>query len=646
MSQSEKQFTNVLDTFDHVVVLMLENRSFDNLLGYLYSQKYPVPPGQQFEGVDGKNISNPIPHSWQFKDGNGTPVTEVPVARIEDINLTRFSPPYPDPGEDYPHVNTQIFNPDNPLAYNQPSYNLPSPVPAPAMNGFVTDYIQNYVMSEFPGDPTPSPEAFYHTYKYIMESYDPADLSVLSGLAREFAVFDHWFCSVPSETICNRNFWHAGTSWGHVINPGPADDPYDQDNRPNTDAWLEDTFGETLFSQLAWSDIGWKIYSDNKVPLSAEMNLSLPVTPLLHLLNFFPLFELDRPDLFNTMQAFKNDCANGQLPAYSFIEPNFFNPHNDMHPSTPGELVDGGPQKISPVLLGEALVWEIYNAIFTSPHHWDNTLLVITFDEHGGCHDHVSPPGQYGDHAVAPAEIATPPDLSGYTKCRQIAYDFFRFFFRSKWLDWIRRFRSEGPYDSRSAGRGFWKFICGSPYTQWDGFDFNRLGVRVPMIMVSPYIKKNTIINTPMSHTSFLRTMREKWGLCSLSAREGASPFFHDSGLLQPTLQRKDMSDMPVLAAPLVPPDHTDYSKAVLTALAKAIMGLIKDLWCKAFPTDCPAMEMETHEDAAAFLRHAIPRAKLQLGRPDALTGQINEQDGVLLLQAIAKELKKKNKLW
>jgi phospholipase C len=56
MSQSEKQFTNVLDTFDHVVVLMLENRSFDNLLGYLYSQKYPVPPGQQFEGVDGKTF--------------------------------------------------------------------------------------------------------------------------------------------------------------------------------------------------------------------------------------------------------------------------------------------------------------------------------------------------------------------------------------------------------------------------------------------------------------------------------------------------------------------------------------------------------------------------------------------------------------
>src|ERR1700759_3826023 len=104
-----------------------------------------------------------------------------------------------------------------------------------------------------------------------MQSYAPADLPVLSGLAREFAVFDHWFCSVPSETICNRNFWHAGTSWGHVINPGPKDDPGDEDNTCNTEQWLIDTGGQTLFSQMATTD--WKIYSDNRVPISASQNL-------------------------------------------------------------------------------------------------------------------------------------------------------------------------------------------------------------------------------------------------------------------------------------------------------------------------------------------------------------------------------------
>src|SRR5262249_46354298 len=108
---SEQPFTSLLDTFDHVVVLMLENRSFDNLLGYLYSEQYPVPAGEQFEGVDGKRLSNPIPAPWQFKDKNGTQVTQVLVGPIippsNDRNLTEFCPPYPDPGEDYPHVNTQ-----------------------------------------------------------------------------------------------------------------------------------------------------------------------------------------------------------------------------------------------------------------------------------------------------------------------------------------------------------------------------------------------------------------------------------------------------------------------------------------------------------------------------------------------------------
>ena len=100
---------------------------------------------------------------------------------------------------------------------------------------------------------------------------------------------------------------------------------------------------------------------------------------------------------------------------------------------------------------------------------------------------------------------------------------------------------------------------------------------------------------------------------------------------------------MPVFAAPLVPPDNTDYSKAVMAALAKAIMKLIQDLWNKAFPEAPSATVMETHEHAAAFLRHAVPKAKLRLaalGRPDALTAQSSEQDGVLLLQAIAEELK------
>lgn len=598
--------SNGLDTFDHVVVLMLENRSFDNLLGYLYSKEYPVPPGKQFDGVDGKNLSNPIPPEWQFNGPNGK-VTAVPVGPIvppdNDITLTAFCPPYPDPGEDYPHVNTQIFNPSNHLPYNHPPYNLPPvppdkmpPAPTPTMTGFVSDYIQNYMKNEFPKEKIQSPEEFYNKYKYIMESFRPENIPVLTGLAREFAVFDHWFCSVPSETICNRNFWHAGTSWGHVINPGPVDDLGDDDNHDNTQSWLNDTVGFTFFSQLWLSNVEWKIYSDNKIPLSKTENLSLPVTPLLHFWNFSPLFALDNSAIFNTLDTFKSDCASGKLPAYSFIEPNFFNPHNDMHPSTPGEIGDG-PQKNSPVLLGDALVWEVYNAIFTSKTSkcWRNTLLIITFDEHGGCYDHVIPPGQYGKDAIPPAAIAAAPELN-------------------------------------------------SQQHNWDQFDFKRLGLRVPTIMASAYIKKNTIINEPMSHTSFLRTMRAKpgWPNSSLSTREDASPSFNVSGLFSST--PRTQAEMPSFPEPVIPTDDTDYSKAVMSALAKAIVSAIKDLWCKAFPEDpvCKIMEMETQSDAAAFMRHAVPMAKNML-RPGApLQGQIEEHDWAAVFQAIAKELKKR----
>src|SRR4051812_5911048 len=198
--------------------------------------------------------------------------------------------------------------------------------------------------------------------------------------------------------------------------------------------------------------------------------------------------------------------------------------------------------------------------------------------------------GQYGAHTFAPAAIAAPPDLNGYTP--------------------------------------------------WDGFAFDRLGLRVPTIMVSPYIKANTIINTPLSHTSFLKSVHEKWNLGSLSTREDASPYFHDTGVLQPTLQRQTMADMPVLLAPLIPPDHTDYSKAVLSALAKAIMDLVKQLWCKAFPDDCPVGEIITHEDAAAFLHHSIRSAKLRRGQlEEAAAGEIHEKDSVLLFRAIAERL-------
>jgi hypothetical protein len=87
-----------LETFDHMVVLMIENRSFDHMLGYLY-EPGEVPRGQTFEGVAGKNLSNPIPADALDAERE---VVLVQKGYVVDN-------PNPDPGEEFPHVNTQLF---------------------------------------------------------------------------------------------------------------------------------------------------------------------------------------------------------------------------------------------------------------------------------------------------------------------------------------------------------------------------------------------------------------------------------------------------------------------------------------------------------------------------------------------------------
>jgi phospholipase C len=424
-----------LDTFDHVVVLMLENRSFDNILGYLYRDG--IPSGKKFEGVVGKELSNP--------DISGTP---IPVSGDADVNQ-----PYPDPGEEFHHVTMQLFS--SPNAAGQPG-----------MQGFVRDYYDTLQALRRAVPPWTGSAAQQSVQ--IMRCFSPTTLPVLSELAKKFAVFDHWFCAVPSQTWCNRAFWHAATSWGWVNNP-----PFPSPTNPwGLDHWAHSSSGATLFDRLEhkFGPGSWRIYSD----------LAVPLTKLIH---WGALIDKVGETYFRYLQGgfhfgknFFDDCAAGNLPRYSFVEPHFINffedaPwHDDMHPSAFGSEIysNGGP---GTVLLGDRLIWKVYQAIrnsrSTKGNNWWNTLLVITFDEHGGCFEHVPPP----------ATVA--PDASGF-----------------------------------NTGSGE------------EGFDFKRLGVRVPMVMVSSHIASNTIVNNRMDHCSFLKTMQQKWSLESLGRRQDdAAPF-------------------------------------------------------------------------------------------------------------------------
>lgn len=513
---------SLLDTFDYVVVLMLENRSFDNIFGYLYPQGPPpdAPAGKTFDGVFGKDLSNPIPaDAIQPPSGAKT----IPVTPGSD-----YFQPYPDPGEEYHHVNTQLFDLIDGGA--KAPYNLPNPVPSvPGMQGFIKDYIQNFKTTEEPGkNPT------YDDYKVIMNCFEVSAIPVITSLAESFAVFDHWYCAVPSQTWCNRCFWNTGTSWGHVNNGGSADE--------NSASWLADSGGTTIFNQIEdsgfSSPLNWMVYSSNYASLTGIIH-----TTALAPYHTFPA------DHFPSLEQFYTDCAAGKLPSYSFLEPNFWTPHNDMHPST-YDSKHYGKGSVGSVLLGEQLIWKVYNAVKSSAskkgNNWSNTLLIITFDEHGGCYDHVPPPPK-----------VTPPDLEGYTK--------------------------------------------------WSDFGFTRLGVRVPTVMVSAHIAKNTVINTPMHHASFLKTMQTKWNKVrkgkfpTLSPRQADAPEFSEvftSAKTRPT------SDWPEPPEPVIPKElyTIDFSDAPLNDLQRSIVAGVATL-PQAQGMEVDLTRITTQAEAIAFLR-------------------------------------------
>ena len=224
------------NALDHVVVVLFENRSLDNVLGRLYGPD----DGKTFEGVIGKDLSNPIPE-WAE---HGSDRQTVPYTVATDMDS-----PNPDSGEEWYHTNTQLFNVLDEhnrfkLAATEP-FNAPPVGATPTMDGFVTDYISVFT-AEVGRQPT------YEEYAQIMTGYTPEQVPVLSALARDFGVFDHWFCEVPSQTFMNRSFWTAATSSGLVVN-SPVK------------KWFTENDTETIFERLEQHGKTWKVYVESMV---------------------------------------------------------------------------------------------------------------------------------------------------------------------------------------------------------------------------------------------------------------------------------------------------------------------------------------------------------------------------------------------
>ncbi|HUR79503.1 MAG TPA: alkaline phosphatase family protein [Thermoanaerobaculia bacterium] len=337
-----------MNKIEHVVQLMFENRSLDNLLGYLYTPADPpkqnIPP-ENPPRYDGLAFGGP----YSNKDQNNTAVpvhdgtAQYPDAKgkLNSKNVV----PTPNSGEPFDEVTQQIFNGGN----------------TANMSGFVANYESQQGVTN-------------KNTRQIMDSYATTQLKALSALAKSFAVCDAWFSPMPTQTWPNRGFAHCGSSDGHVLNkpflPWPID---------------------TIFTVLENLGISWNVFHDTLY------------TPALTMLQFRQHFALhskfDRISSFLTRcNAPANALPSMKLPAYSFVEPRFIaervitkvHHSEDYHP----------PNNVQHA---EKFLVEIYNAVRSSPYR-DRILLLVTFDEHGGTYDHVVPPS--GATAPLPKPVA------------------------------------------------------------------------------------------------------------------------------------------------------------------------------------------------------------------------------------------------
>jgi phospholipase C len=237
-----------MDRIKHLVVVMMENRSFDNLLGFLYADVNNTPPinipppplggPTTFDGLVEPNPESPFwnPSNEGYFSKNVPPVKVF--AKRGTTGAQPFLVPDHDPHEGFDNITAQIFGPK---ASTRPD----------KMRGFLVDY-----QTTDPGHP--------ENANQLMECYSPERVSVISQLARNYGVCDRWFCSTPNQTLPNRAFVHAGTSMGRVNNkPEPL---YE---------------AETIFEVLSKTGHHWRVYNDSFLMSLARLQFPQLWDPLL-----------------------------------------------------------------------------------------------------------------------------------------------------------------------------------------------------------------------------------------------------------------------------------------------------------------------------------------------------------------------------
>ncbi len=353
--------TETMPRIDHIVVVMMENHSFDNILGVL-------PKGAR----------------------RGRPVDGLPVHRGQQV----------------------AFNLD---AQGNKIYSVHAETPC-----------------QEDGEPSQAWNASHLSYDggrndgfvrasgtVAMRYYDDSDLPFTHSLAEHFPVGERYFCSCLAQTYPNFRYLLTGTSSGVI--------------RTDASTFSTPAANGTIFDRFDQFAVDWKVYYDS-LPAPLVIPGVLPPSR--------------GPKFVHGVQHFIDDAAAGRLPQFSFVNPDY----NSVSQENPQD-----------VQFGDRFLARVTTAVLGSPQ-WRRTALFITYDEHGGYYDHVSPP-------PAPVPDDIPPMLQ--------------------------------PGDVPAA--------------------FDRYGIRVPTLVVSPYAKAHHVSHTVYDHTSILKFIETRFGLPALTHRDAAA---------------------------------------------------------------------------------------------------------------------------
>ena len=455
----------------HIVVLMMENRSFDHIFGFR--------PGVKGLKGNESNLLNPA-----SAESDKNPAFAVSNAAPFAVQVGQG------PGHSVDQTNVQLFGTKRPANGQKP-----------ANDGFVKAY-SDELFADKVTNPTQAELAV------VMESFADSRLPSLSALADNFCLCDNWYSDVPGPTQPNRLYLHAATSAGFAHN-----------------VWSKKFDLVTIYENVQKKGLTWSTYEfdHNEVREFSRIN--------------------KHKQCFKKYEAFKGDVQGGTLPNYCFIAPRFNNAADGMANS------EHAPEDVR---YGDNLIADVYETLRSNVALWNKSVLIITYDEHGGFYDHVAPPA-----AVNPDGINSPP-----------------------------------PSDKASFA---------------PPFAFDRLGLRVPTVIVSPWIAKGTVDSTQLQHTSILATAKEIFNLPNfLTKRDrAANSFTHLLSLAAPrtdapaTLPR---AALPHITASLHQPQHP-VNQSLDHTQQEIILG-VHHLTAESHPDGPTADELpRTQGEAAKFIR-------------------------------------------